>query len=314
MVEKAKKGFAAMKRMRIIFIIVMFAYPLFQFVMFWLVPNFSSLISAFLKVNPRTGEAIFSLSNFTALFNNFADATSQVNRAMINSVFYFIATVVVGIPLTLLLSYFIYKKIFMHKFFRVIFFLPSIISGVVLATLFVNFIEYPISPFNQIISMITGKPLSATPDLIGKHQVITICIYTIWTGFGVNLIMFNTAINRIPADVMEYSRLEGVSMPRELVQIVVPMIFPTVTTVVILGFAGIVTFLQPVMLFRPMPQGDKTGASWSIGYYIYYLFKGALKPDVNFACAVGVFFAACATPIVLGVKLLMDKIVTAVEY
>ena len=302
------------KWMRILFICVMLAYPSFQLVLFWLSPNFDSLISAFIKINPRLGLREFSFSNFQKLFREFGTPDSQLMRGVINSFWHFVATVVVGIPLTILLAYFIYKKIFGSKVFRVIFFLPSIISGVVLATLFVTFIQYPVSPFNQLMAKIMKVDPIDTPDLLSKYKVLTICVYTVWTGFGVNLVMFNTAMHRVPADVIEYGKIEGVGMVRELVQIVIPMIFPTLTTVLLLGIAGYFTFIQPVMLFRPMPNGDLTGTSWSVAYYIYYLFKGKTRPDVNYACAVGVFFAAVGTPVVIGIKWLMNKAVAAVEY
>ena len=100
------------KWMRILFICVMLAYPIFQLVLFWLAPNFDSLISAFIKINPRLGLREFSFSNFQKLFREFGTPDSQLMRGVINSFWYFVATVVVGIPLTILLAYFIYKKIF----------------------------------------------------------------------------------------------------------------------------------------------------------------------------------------------------------
>ena len=98
------------KWMRILFICVMLAYPIFQLVLFWLAPNFDSLISAFIKINPRLGLREFSFSNFQKLFREFGTPDSQLMRGVINSFWYFVATVVVGIPLTILLAYFIYKK------------------------------------------------------------------------------------------------------------------------------------------------------------------------------------------------------------
>ena len=82
-----------------------------------------------------------------------------------------------------------------------------------------------------------------TPDLLSKYKVLTICVYTVWTGFRVNLVMFNTAMHRVPADVIEYGKIESVGMVRELVQIVIPMIFPTLTTVLLLGIAGYFSFI-----------------------------------------------------------------------
>ena len=93
----------------------------FQLVLFWLAPNFDSLISAFIKINPRLGLREFSFSNFQKLFREFGTPDSQLMRGVINSFWYFVATVVVGIPLTILLAYFIYKKFLVPKYFALSF-------------------------------------------------------------------------------------------------------------------------------------------------------------------------------------------------
>lgn len=117
------------KWMRILFICVMLAYPIFQLVLFWLAPNFDSLISAFIKINPRLGLREFSFSNFQKLFRQFGTPDSQLMRGVINSFWYFVATVVVGIPLTILLAYFIYKKFLVPKYFALSFFSRPLFRG-----------------------------------------------------------------------------------------------------------------------------------------------------------------------------------------
>ena len=305
---------------QVLFISVMLLYPIFQLIMFWVVPNFGSILSSFKLIKrgrPGQPQTIqFGFAQFKRLFDSFSNP--QFIHSLVNSCWYFFTTVIVGVPLTLVLSYFIYKKLFGYKIFRVVFFLPSIISGVVMATLFKAFIDFPNSPFCLLLSKIMNVDPLETPELLGdNNRVLTICIYTLWTGFGVNLVMFNSAMSRVPKDVIEYGKLEGVGMTRELVQIITPLMFPTVVTVLVLGMAGFFTFVQPVMLFRPNPQNDYTGVSWSIAYYILFYFRAGPNTDINnqnYACAVGVFFALLGTPIIVGIKALLDKAVQAVEY
>lgn len=313
--SEKKKSMSGPRRMRVLFLLVMFLYPVTQFIIFWVIPNIDAVILAFTKYDRVNKQTIFTFYQFGRVFDFLKDSNSYLSRSLLNSLAYFITQNVIGLPITLMLSYFLYKKVLGHKVFRVVFFLPSIISGVVLATLFSNFLNPFFGPFNRMLSLISGKPMTEIPNFLGdpQYKLYTICAYTLWTGFGVNLVMISGAIARLPAEVIEYGKIEGVGMTRELVSLIVPMIMPTLTTIIELGVAAYFTFLQPVMLLDPIGASGLSGAS-SVGYYIYYLFKGQMNSNFELASAVGVFCAAIGVPIIVLVRKGLAKCVEAVEY
>ena len=135
----------------------------------------------------------------------------------------------------------------------------------------------------------------------------TILIYCIWTGFGTNLILMTGAMARIPEDVLEAGQLDGVSWLRELVSIIVPLIWPTFTTLIVLTFVGIFTASGPILLFAK----DEPAAS-TISYFIFKSVK--FSGETNFPAAVGLFFTVISVPIIIGIKKLMERWQDAIEY
>ena len=209
----------------------------------------------------------------------------------------------------MLLAYFLYKKIIGYRIFRFVFFLPSIISATVLTALY----KQLIAP-GGVVALVV-EALGGSVPLLGYlategTALTAIVIYTLWTGFGVNIILFNGAMTRIPEEVMEYARLDGVGSGRELVQIIIPLIWPTLSTIITFAFVGIFTASGPILLFTKGQYG-----TYTISFWIYDLVQGVNKViNLEYASAVGLFFTLIGAPIVLIVRMLINKAVDAVEY
>lgn len=290
---------------RALFIIAMIIVPMANFFVFYVYVNFDSVLMAFRWTSP-TGETEYSLKWFKTVIE-----ALFVRKDMLlylgNTLKYFGVSIIVIMPLTLAIAYFLYKKVFLYKFFRVMFFTPQILSSVVLTTLYKNIIgvEGPIAP---LVGNMLG--LDYIPEFLTSAQYATnvIIIYCIWTGFGANLILFQGAMARIPEEVIEAGELDGVSCFRELVSIILPLVWPTFTTLIVMTFTGIFTSSGPILLFTKGEYDTTT-----IAYYIFqnvYFGNGSKE----YAAAVGLFFTVVALPIIIGVKTGMEKYQDAIEY
>ena len=306
--DSEKKNLQDIKKNKIkraIFIIAMIIVPMMNFFVFYLYVNLNSILMAF-RQTTLTGETTFTLNWFKMVIESLF-----VQKDMLlylgNTMKYFAVSLLIIHPLTLAVSYFIYKKIFMYKFFRVMFFIPQILSAVVLTTLYKNIIgiEGPIAP---IIGRMLG--LEGIPEFLTNSSYATpaIIVYCVWTGFGTSLILFLGAMARIPEDVIEAGELDGVSCFRELVSIILPLVWPTFTTLTVMTFMGIFTSSGPILLFTK-GEADTT----TIAYYIFqnvYFGNG----NKEYAAAVGLFFTVVSLPIILGVKTGMERWQDAIEY
>ena len=153
----------------------------------------------------------------------------------------------------------------------------------------------------------------SVPNFIGnpatKHWAIL--AFTLWTGFGTNVLVFNGAIGRIPAEVMESTKLDGVGMTRELFQFIVPLIWPTFSTILLMSLGGFFSFVQPILLLEQESMGgNRFSEAGSIGYYIYYY----MSTRKELLSALGLCFTALSVPVVFLVRWALNKLSSSIEY
>lgn len=292
-----------------IFIIGMLAFPLLQFLLFYVIVNINSIALAFQKMNVSTGQFEFAgFENFKDVFTNIArDAFLQ--QVFKNSVVMFLAGTLIAFPLSLVFSYYVYKKFFLAKTFRFVLFLPSIISSIVLCLVYKLFLDEAVPAMLEIFG------IENCPNFFGdqKYAFGTMIFYNIWTGFASGLILYSSAMARIPTEVVESAQLDGITHFRELVSIAIPMIFPTITTMLVLSVAGLFTAMGPVYAI----YGDLApNYVYTIGYYLYIVVIGRNASLVNFpyAAAMGILFTLVVAPLTLLVKFLLEKFGPTAEY
>lgn len=300
------------RRKDLIFVLCMLAIPLANFLVFWLWPNFQSIIIAF-QVPSIDG---FTLFNFERFFGELAsDVTGPgLWRQIGNSFIMFGVGTFINLPMVLFMSYIMFKKVYGYKVFRVLFYLPSIIGGTVMSQIYKGIMCVGGPVHNLLTGM--GVPVDPYLGLLESDQtgMMMLIIYTLWTGVGSNMIMFTGAMNRVPQDIFESARIDGIGFFREFFNIIVPLIWPTVTTMVVFSMVGIFSNAGIVML---LCEGN--ASCHNIGYYILRYTLGAENsPNVldgySYPAAVGLLFTCINLPLVFGTKAICDKFGKNVEY
>ena len=245
------------KKQALFFVWAFMAIPFVKIFASWLYTNASTFVMAF--QHPRTGEWTFG--NFVQFWEIVTQSGGVLRLAFKNTLTYFTVGTFFILPCSLVISYFLYKRILGYKVFRVIFYLPAIISGLVMVTAYTNFIS-PTGPLGYLLSAI-GKPLPPE-GLLGRPETATntIVVYLIWTSFTGNVLYFSSAMSRIPIEVVEAARLEGIKPFREIVSIVLPLVWPIFSMTIILQFAGITGSSGPILLFTNGEQETITVAHW----------------------------------------------------
>lgn len=305
--HKHFKPMSGKKRGQLIFLICMLALPVAQWLIFWLYVNIQSIALAF-----QDPHGAFTWGNFTLFWEELHATTGKtIGVAVLNTLIYFAVGILIQLPGALLISYFLYKKIWFNKAFRVIFYLPAIISGVVMVAAYRSLVD-------------PGGPLEALVELCGGHlppegllansntATLMIVLFVIWTGFGGNMLLFGGAMARVPIDVLEAARLEGCGPFRELVQIILPLIWPTICTMLIFTFTGIVNSSGPILLFT---NGDYE--TTTINFWIFLKVYGqqgsGAGGEFGIVSATGLCFTLITVPIILIVRWALEK-VPASEY
>ena len=306
--ELAKKKKSAMKRRETIFLVCILALPVLNWIVFWLSVNVSSFVLAF---QDNMGD--WSFINFTLFWDQLTSPYGDtVGMAILNTLKYFAVNLLLIFPLTLVMSYFIYKRLAGYRVFRVIFFLPAIISGIVLVSVYSNMIS-PTGPIGALLEAM-GVQMPEEGYLLNPDTATpAILIYCIWTGFTTNLIIISSAMSRIPVEVLESARLDGCSSFKELIFLILPMIWSSVSTLVIFILTGIFNASGPILLFHP--DGGYNTMTLSFWIYQQVYGGGTYGGTGNYglvSCA-GLIFTCIGVPFILLVRRLIEKI-PAVEY
>ncbi len=279
-----------------LFVIIMLFYPVAHFLLMWFGVNINSILLTFQA--PVRGKLQFLgfnnlFQNYITLFNSFNMESTR--KMFLASGAYFIVSCLVTLPIALIFSYFIFKKVSGHGFFKIIFFIPSILPLIIL-TLIYSLSFSPDGFMSQIL-----KPLNINVNnlFIGGNAQWMVWIFCIWAGIGYDVILLTSGMSRIPRDILESCKMDGVKPMTEFFRIIIPLTWPTITTLFVLGMMSVFNvYLQPMFL----TQG--TYNTMTIGLSIYQQSRGA---GLHEPATLGLFCSLIGAPIICGVRYLLNR-------
>lgn len=294
------------KRNQLIFVWGGLAIPIIAWIVFYWYVNFSSFVQAFQE---RTGE--WSMGNFKTVFDSIVNPGNDRGSLAVafkNTFKYFALEIIVKYPIQIIVCYFLYKQIKGYKTFRYVLYLPAIISGVALTGLFKEFIATS-GPLDALGMTIPKRGFLGSPETATN----TIMVYTVWVCVHGHMLLICGAMNRIPVDVLEAARLDGIGPARELVSLILPLIWPTLSTLLILTCTGFLNSSGPILLLAP---DTYTLSTTTINYWIFekvYANGTHMGGQYNLVSAAGMMLTVVTVPIILALRKVLDMIPT-VEY
>lgn len=295
---------------RVAFIICCCALPVLEWLIFYIYANIQAFTMAF---TDRTGA--FSLENFERLWKQLQSIDSELGVAIKNTAITFLI-LVVQYPFHIMVSYFLYKKIPLSNLYRVLFFMPSIIFSVAFVLTFKQLIGV-----NGFIAQAVrdAQGLDYTPALLAdsRYANTVVLLHMLWISFSGNIVIYGGAFARIPDELLESARIDGVNWWQEFTKITVPMIWPTVALNAVLMVCGIFNASGSVFLLTEGEYGTMTLSAWM---YIQLLEGGGAGANVahsnifNYMSAVGLVMTIIAVSISLGVRKWTDKVFKDLQY
>lgn len=300
-VKSATKG----KRNEALFFHLLIILPLLQFALMYVYVNINSVLLAFQTYDVFTGKFVLNagFSNFQTVFAELFSSSGTLGVAFKNSVTMYLVSLLVVMPLALLFSYYMYKKNFLTETFRVILFLPSIITPVVLASIYMILMDQGVP---SLLQKIQGGDLQLGLISRDDTRFTTLLCFYVLTCFGTNVLMYTNAMSQISESVVEAAQLDGASMLQEFFYISLPLIYPTLTTFLTVGIVDI--FVGQMHLFAFFGGGAEI-SDYTIGYYLYILSKdkSATSDMYPFAATMGIIFSLVAIPVTLVLRWAFEK-------
>ena len=213
---KKKNGFGQMKRNSLLFYSLGLVLPLIQFIIFYIGVNLNVFRLAFSEYNylgEHAGKYTWAgFENFIWFFKEIKNEPYFI-QSVINGVF------VYGIGLcttllTLLIAFFIYKRMPCAKFFTVMLMIPQMVSGVVTTMVFKYFMEDGVS---SILTSITGEfHFGVFSDKNNTTPMfIAMLFYSAWFGMGGSILTYASVMRGINQGVIEAAEIDGVTIIQE---------------------------------------------------------------------------------------------------
>lgn len=303
-----------------LFVYLSLLWPVIHLCAFWGYVNVGTVINSFFREN-LNGETVFAGLDayrrvFSVLFEGDISGISSL-RSFLNSLSLMLLALIVNLPITLIFSYMLYKKILFAPFWRVVLYLPCIVSLVILC-LFFRIMFSGTASFTSIFTMLQKLGYSneavIRDGMFGSSDTAWwgIIIFSVWTGVNANIIYFSSAMARLPVEVIESANLDGASEMRQFFSIVVPMIWGTIVTMSITLIGGSIALFQPMQLI----VGNETAGDLRVGTIGWIIVDNVKSGGVTigYPAAVSVVVSVVGGLFVFGVKTLLEKAYKEVEY
>ena len=288
--------------LKLTFYLSLIALPMLQYIIFYIYVNINSFILAFQKVDIYGNAEFVGFENFKQAI---IDLFTEVRFAYIasNSTKIYLATLFVGLPLAYIFSFYIYKKGVFSGMYKTVLYIPQIVSSVVLVAIYKLVVDYG---YPAIMKIITGEMVSG---LYTNNDTMFNCIlvFTIWSGFGTQVLMYLSAMAGINESVVEAAKLDGIGYFSEMWYITIPMTFTTVSTFLIVSIAGYFNNQMSLFSFGGVHVNQRYQ---TFGYYLYRELKvyAADRTKWPYLSSLGLIFTMIAVPITFAIRALLNKL------
>ena len=266
-------------------------YVLF-FLAFVAYPLLFSLILVFHRWNVVSPMEWVGLKNFTRLVQDPLFFRSLLNTAIFLSI-HIPLQIVIALCLALLLN----ARIRGRGFFRAVYFLPVVVSGVAVTLLWQQLYSYDYGVLNTVLR---GLGLSGLPWLIDSTLAMpSIALMATWKNVGIYIVLFLAGLQNINRELYEAASIDGAGPARQFLHITLPQLSPATLVVVVLStIGGFSLFIEPYVLTGGGPmQSTLSGMLYIYNQAFYFNHMG-------YAASLGVVYAL----LIFGVVLVQRKV------
>lgn len=219
-------------------------------------------------------------------------------KSILNTLIFLIIHIPLQIIVALFLAEVLNQKIHLRGFFRAAFFLPVVVSGVVVTILWQQLYGFDTGLLNKILVTLGFGKVGWLID--PKIAMPSIAIMATWKNVGLYIVLFLVGLQTVPKHYYEAADLEGATHWQKFFKITLPMINPTIFLVVILStVGGFSLFIEPYVLTGGGPLNSTLSA-------VLYIYKQAFfYYHMGYSATLGLFFAL----IILSVVIIQKKFI-----
>ena len=221
-------------------------------------------------------------------------------RSLGNTFIFLLIHIPLQILVALLLAEFLNQRMRFRGFFRASFFLPVVVSGVVITILWQQLYAQDSGVINSLLAKIG---IAKLPWLTSVRLAMpSIAIMATWKNVGLYIVLFLVGLQSVPKYLYEAADIEGASHWQRFRHITLPMINNTMIMVVILStIGGFSLFIEPYVMTGGGPMNSTLSA-------VLYVYQQAFSfYHMGYAATLGFFFALVVFSVVLIQKKVVER-------
>jgi len=189
-------------------------------------------------------------------------------KSLAVTIYYVILSVPLSLILSLLLALLLNQRVRFQGVFRTIFYLPSIVSGVVISLLWQWILNPDFGLLNFALHFLNIPAVLWFQD--ERAVVPAFVLMSLW-GLGGPMVIFLASLQGIPSDLYEAASLDGANNWNKFLHITIPMLSPAILLNLI---TGVITAFQ---IFVPAYVITQGGPNYGSEFYALYLFNNAFQ-------------------------------------
>jgi len=271
------------------------------------------LVIIFSLVVPVGFAAYYSLTNWQgfgkfhvvglANYRQILSADPVFWRALMNAFILMVITIVIQNPvafaLAAVLSHITEKA---SRIFRTVFFVPAVLSLVVVAKLWVSIFNPTYGILNKVLVAVGLKSI-AFSWLSNPHTALGAVIWIIiWQGFGWALLFYYTGLMTVPREIEEATRVDGAGWLQAYLRVIIPFMFPVISAVLVID---VISCLKQMELIFLTTAGGPGMLTQFVSVYLYQ--KAFVAGQYGYGNALSVLFVIVAVGVTLVVQRLLGR-------
>lgn len=264
------------------FIVICLAPALTLFTIFMLYPTLSVFQMALYKWGGLSSKRTFvGLNNFKLLVKD-----EKFLRSFQNTIFIIVIVTIITMTLAVLFaSILVREDIKGENFFRVIFYIPNILSVAVISAIFSAIYDPSQGLLNGLFRIFNLKNWENI-QYLGNQRIVIYSITgaMVWQAIGYYMVIYMSSMSSIPVHLYEAAELDGAGKVRQFFDITLPLVWDTIRTS--LTFFVISSINLSFLFVKVMTTGGPDGAS---EVFLSYMYKQAYdNASYGYGMAIGV--------------------------
>lgn len=243
---------------------------------FFFIPFFQTIVLSFQDyTNSIYTPEFIGFGNYIELFKN-----PVFYKVMLNTFIYLIVAVPILATVPLLLAILINQQIRFANLYKILIYLPVVVSIVVAAIAF-KWLYADQGILNYIVNLLGFNSIGWLTD--PRYALYSVILVTIWKGIGYYMIIYLAALMSVPKELYEACEIDGANFLQKHLTVTIPHIMPTIALVTTISSISAMKVFAEIYV---MTKGGPLNASKTIVYYIYE--RAFENLDLGFASAMAV--------------------------